>query len=170
MISRRALLSTGLPSRASASCAVSDVKTAKPASRKTASRKRNCVASSSMSRISGIRNSVQSKRRTIALWLGSREPEFQGLSTLLMIITGENLAFRDQPVFILLTRRTAALLIQFIGTTADFGSRSMEKEPCFTSGEVTTGMVATSALRALPLRGDFALAIIWILLTDTKVQ
>src|SRR5207237_5099791 len=30
------------------------------------------------------RNSVQSKRRTIALWLGSREPEFQGLSTLLM--------------------------------------------------------------------------------------
>src|SRR5437588_9192055 len=77
MISRRALLSTGLPSRASASCAVSDVKTAKPASRKTASRKRNCVASSSMSRISGIRNSVQSKRRTIALWLGSREPEFQ---------------------------------------------------------------------------------------------
>src|SRR5438105_10578696 len=117
MISRRALLSTGLPSRASASCAVSDVKTAKPASRKTASRKRNCVASSSMSRISGIRNSVQSKRRTI----GSREPEFQGLSTLLMIITGENLAFRDQPVFILLTRRSAALPVQFIGTTADFG-------------------------------------------------
>src|SRR5438132_6669558 len=163
MISRRALLSTGLPSRASASCAVSDVKTAKPASRKTASRKRNCVASSSMSRISGIRNSVQSKRRTIALWLGSREPEFQGLSTLLMIITGENLAFRDQPVFILLTRRTAALLIQFIGTTADFGLQVDGERACFTSGEVTTGMVATSALRALPLRGDFALAIIWIL-------
>src|ERR1700682_2939971 len=95
------------------------------------------------------------------------------LSRLLLIVTGQYLTFRNQPVLVLMARRASSLLIELVSAAADFSldvHRGRFLPHLGYQGYLGRGIRRYDRLVAdIPITGSFSSSHIGILLTDTKV-
>src|SRR6478672_8194196 len=104
----------------------------------------------------------------------NQNPKVLNSSRLLLIITSQYLTFGNQPVLVLMARRTSSLLIEFVSAAADF-SLNVHRGGILLNlrhqGYLGRGSRGCDRLVAsITITGSFNSSHIGILLTNTKIQ